>query len=256
MLSTQAQEVLTNYLHLPFKEKEVFCPYFINKKNKIHGALRVLIGKGTPQDIVEEAKIFSLKEKIDLKNMSSENIRLFLTVHHLGVDCSGFIYHILDAEMKARNKSSFAKQLLFPFAQSFVKKIITKLRPAENTNVLTLGHEKNSSPVAYQNAEPGDLIIIRNAGLEKQYQHVALLHKVEKNNEGQIILHYSHSIQLLNEGSAEHGVRQGYIKIINPTKKLTEQFWLERGEVGDKNKFFIYARGAESVTLQRLHCLI
>jgi hypothetical protein len=85
---------------------------------------------------------------------------------------------------------------------------------------------------------------------------VALLHKVEKNNEGQIILHYSHSIQLLNEGSAEHGVRQGYIKIINPTKKLTEQFWLERGEVGDKNKFFIYARGAESVTLQRLHCLI
>jgi hypothetical protein len=51
-------------------------------------------------------------------------------------------------------------------------------------------------------------------------------------------------------------VRQGYIKIINPTKKLTEQFWLERGEVGDKNKFFIYARGAESVTLQRLHCLI
>ena len=67
MLSLKAQKLIDNYLSLPFPGVEgARCPYFNNAKLHARGQLRVLIGKGTPQEIVEEAKIISIQYRAGL----------------------------------------------------------------------------------------------------------------------------------------------------------------------------------------------
>ena len=63
MLSPKAQQLIHNYLNLPFKGVNgVRCPYFNNARLKQRGQLRVLVGKGTPGEIAEEAYIISVQK--------------------------------------------------------------------------------------------------------------------------------------------------------------------------------------------------
>jgi hypothetical protein len=127
MISPAAEKIIENYLHLPFPGKDVACPYFINKKNKLRGALRALIGKGTPEDIIEEAQICALKEKINLENLSSIELRKFLTTHHLGVDCSALVYYIINAEIQFKLHTSLSKKIYFPHTTNFLKSEVWSL---------------------------------------------------------------------------------------------------------------------------------
>ncbi|MFA6486508.1 MAG: hypothetical protein WCT40_04040 [Candidatus Magasanikbacteria bacterium] len=62
MLSPNAQKILADYMSLPFPGVTgVRCPYFINTRVGRRGQIRSLIGKGTPTEIVEEAKIISIQ---------------------------------------------------------------------------------------------------------------------------------------------------------------------------------------------------
>lgn len=255
MLSPEAQKIITNYLRLPFAYQDIFCPYFINKKNKIRGALRALIGKGTPDEIVEEATICALKEKINLATLDTSSLRKFLVDHHIGVDCSGFVYHVLDTELKTNKKPSLGKSLHFPTTSNFFKKIIAKIRPAENANVQTFAHNANSKQIDLKNIQPGDVIVITDAGKDHGYQHIILVHDVIYETTNPTNIHYTHSIELPQETWQEHGVRQGTITITNPEKSLLEQVWFERGQAGENNKFYVYAKTARSIKAHRLHCL-
>ena len=67
-LSSQTQKVIHDYLHLPIGGVFVNCPYYNNRRTGMWAGLRVLIGKGSVDDIVEEAMLIALREKIDLKN--------------------------------------------------------------------------------------------------------------------------------------------------------------------------------------------
>lgn len=138
-LSQRAQSVVYNYLHLPIGARCV-CPYFNNRRSKIRGGLRVLVGKGSPENIVEEIEIISLKEKKDVQKFTHETLKEFLVDQGIGIDCSGFAYHVLDAELKAQGKKKLSSQIVFP--HTFLKKLYTILRPAENTNVTTFALEK------------------------------------------------------------------------------------------------------------------
>ena len=255
MLSKAAFHIIQNYLQLPFPGKEVSCPYFINKKNKIRGALRALVGKGTPDDIVEEAQIAALKEKINLANLDSATLRKFLVDHCIGIDCSGLVYHIVDTELKHTNRGNFAHFLTFR-ARNFFKKIVIKLRPAENTNVVVLADEKNSTTITLRDIKPSDLIILKNVGPQHSYQHVVFVHEVDYIKGEPLAIHYTHSIELPNENSTEHGIRQGKILINDINKPLLEQNWEEREKINAENKFFNYAKTAESITIHRLRCFI
>jgi hypothetical protein len=255
MLSDAAQQMINDYLHLPFPSKDVFCPYFINKKNKLRGALRALTGKGTPEDIVAEAQICALKEKMNIFELSSLDIRKFLVDHNLGVDCSGLVYHIIDAELQARKKTSLGRTLHFPTATNLLKKIIIALRPTENANVYTFADNKNSLPVPLSDIKTGDLIILRDTGPSHNQQHIVLIHDTEFSANSILIIRYTHSIDLPGETWQEHGTRQGVIQIIDPDKPLLEQRWIEREKTGTDNNFFNYANTARTIQVHRLHCL-
>lgn len=254
-LSPAALGVLNSYLALPFKQGSVVCPYYNNDRTKLRAGLRVLIGKGSPADIMDEALIISLHDKINLDSMTPEVAKKFLVDHKIGVDCSALVYYTLAAEVKSRGLGKLHKLIRFPLIKNPFRKLLTNLRPAENVNVLTLAHEANSSPIAMNDCRPGDSIILKNTGPAHKLQHVLLVHATEKENDILKTIHYTHSFAWATEGRYGHGVRQGYIEITNPQGTLLEQVWRENGVMGAPNETFEHAKMAETLELRRLRVL-
>lgn len=249
-LSAQAQVILNGYLQLPFPDKKVNAPYFNNQRSKVRGGLRALIGKGTPADIAEEAELLALREKISLHTLSNEDTKKFLVDHNLGVDCSALAYYTLTAEVMAKHKTDLKNKLYFTHATNFVRKFLTRLRPAENVSVAVLADDKNSQPISLMHVQPGDMIILWQTGPEKKLNHVLVVHAVDGDS-----IHYTHTFRWSKEGQYEHGARQGIITITNPSGSLVEQNWLEKNQTGPSNETFEHARHATAVELRRLRCL-
>ncbi len=284
-LSQPALEVIQNYLALPFPGKNVSCPYFNNRRAKVRAGLRALVGKGSAEDIVEEAVILSLREKINLEKLNNEELKKFLVDNNLGIDCSALSYHILDAEAKAQGLGSLHKILKRPWFKNPFRKLLVKLRPVENTGVGTLNHEVNSVEVNLKDIRPGDMIIIMGAGPKQDYNHVLLVTNVilrseatkelskptsdelQKTNIPQstfsskdssspstssgslgMTITYIHSFQYPNDGLYNHGVRQEKIEITDINKSLLEQNWSEP-QMKD------YARGAKEFKIKRLKAI-
>lgn len=255
-LSPPALSIINTYLALPFKTGPVPTPYYNNERLKLHAGLRALIGKGSPQDIMEEALIISLHNKINLDVMPPEAIKKFLVDNRLGVDCSALVYYALNAELKNRGRGSLGRALHFPLIKNPLRKLLAVLRPAENTNVATLAHPANSTAVPLQQCRAGDLIILKNTGPARSLQHILLVHSVDQ-VDGQIqTLHYTHSFAWKAEGKYDHGVRQGTILITNPNGNLLDQTWNEKNQTGDNNETYAHAKMAESLDLRRLKKLV
>lgn len=254
-LSRDALNLIQQYLSLPFSTSGVPCPYFNNKRSSVRGALRVLIGKGTPEEVVEEAKMFALRERRDLDSFSEEQLQQFLVEHNLGLDCSGFAYHVLDTELAARKKKSLKSTLRFATLNNPIRKFLARLRSVENTNVSLLAHSANSTPVTLQDIQPGDMIVILASKKFSNPNHILIVHEVVEENGNPLTIQYTHSFQWPSEGKFNHGVRQGTITITDATKPLLEQTWTERGESGEKNYTLKLAQDAEHVELRRLLAL-
>lgn len=250
-LSPSADALIESYLSLPFKNQTVSTPYFNNKRQRARGALRVLIGKGSPEDIVEEAYIFSIKEKIDLPSLSSDEMKRYLADHHLGVDCSAFAYYVLDAEMKARGKGQLSAAL--SYRAPILRRLLIRLRPVENTSVGVLADDANSSPVALRNIAPGDLIIMRGSGRNNMTDHVLAVTAVEATRPGEPVrVEYAHSLQWSSDGAYGHGVRRGEITIVDASKGILDQLWQEKAKTGEENETHLLARQAKNLSLRRL----
>ena len=273
VLSPSTQAVIENYLHLPFPERDISCPEFVNRRQRVRGSLRALVGKGSPDDIVEETAIIALKEKIDLKSLDNEKLKQFLVDHHIGLDCSALVYYDLDAESQEKKIGPLKKQLKFPYAKTWLRKLITLLRPVENADVQTFAHEKNSVEVRLNDVQAGDMIIMLGTGPTHDRDHVLLIHEVRPplappskggdNNlaspyegEGRVgsTIHYTHSLRWSTDGKYNHGVRQGQITIVDPNKSLVEQAWLENGQTKEANETWQRAKSAESLSIRRLRC--
>ncbi|HAZ28944.1 MAG TPA: hypothetical protein DCY48_04185 [Candidatus Magasanikbacteria bacterium] len=249
-LSEYAMRVIHEYCHLPFSAVSVPCPYFNNRRIKMRGALRVLIGKGTPQEIVDEAHIIALKEHLPIDEYNADTLRQFLTDHQLGVDCSGLVYHVLNAEHRGRLK----KMLSFPHAKNPIRTLLTHLRPAENTGVKTFSHDANSRVVAIKDANPGDMIVFLETGKFATPDHMLVIHTVEYENTVPVMLHYTHALPWSTDGKNNTHVRQGIIHIINPENPLSEQEWREEEKTGEENETFQLGRSAKRLEMRKLNC--
>ncbi len=251
MLSPQAEKAINDYLALPFPNRQVACPYYNNRRSGMRGGLRVLIGKGTPEDITEEALIISLKDKINLEGLDDEGLKKFLVDHRLGVDCSGFAYHVLNAELCATRKKNLRDCLFFPQATNILRRLIIKLRPAENAGVKVLAHDRNSDVIEANKARPGDYIVMLGSGPAHDYDHVVLITDVavEKKH---IILSYVHSLQWASDGKYNHGVRRGTIAIPNEKPALIAAAWTEQNCGNETNETYKRAWEAQKLELRRL----
>jgi len=267
-LTKEAEHVISSYQHLRVGQHTIATPYYNNRRAGVRGALRVLVGKGTPEEIEEEARMVAMREHIDLNTFSREQATAFLVDHNLGIDCSGLVYHILAEELKSLKGKN--KKINFHFAsQNPLRKLLARLRPAENVNVAVLADQKNSTIVSLENVCPGDIITIEDASNQYTRDHVLLITGVHtplldsKNlsdlTTGQAEgrkrfskIQYIHSFRWSTDGLYHHGIKQGTIEITDPKKSLIEQRWIESGKKGEENETWKLASSAKCIEIRRI----
>ncbi|MEO8637652.1 MAG: hypothetical protein ABI430_01990 [Candidatus Taylorbacteria bacterium] len=252
-LTPRALSVMEDYLHLPFPNKNVSCPYYNNKRGSVRAGLRVLVGKGTAHEIAEEIKLISMKEKIDLSHMSDEGLTKMLVEHKIGIDCSGLAYQILNAESISESFGPLKSHLKFPYAKNIVRRLLSRMRPIENTGVRSFAHENNSREIEFARAQPGDYIVLLCTGKEKTYNHILVIYQTDYEEEILKAIHYVHSFAWPTDGRYAHGVRKGAITITDPVNPLADQLWTEQGKTGKENFTHEKAREAMYVSLRRLN---
>lgn len=255
-LSQPALEIIKKYLELPFPNKKINCPYFNNSRHKVRGGLRATIGKGSPEEIVEEALIESLKQKIDLKELNDEQTKKFLVDNNLGIDCSALAYYILQEEIKAKKNKKIINQIIFPNTKNPFRKLINHLRPAENISVQIFNHPQNSQEIKLQEIKPGDLIIMNETGLDNKINHILIITKIEYQNNKPKNITYIHSFRWRTDGLYNHGVREGLIEITNEDDNILKQKWTENNKNNEENETFIHAQMANKLLIKRLNTLL
>ncbi|MBT3418857.1 MAG: hypothetical protein HN726_03150 [Candidatus Magasanikbacteria bacterium] len=252
-LTPEALSIIDAYKGLSFGGTcTVSTPYMNNKRQQVRAALRVLIGKGSSEEIVEEATLIALRENTDLTKMNEKDLRTFLIDHNLGIDCSGLVYHVLTAEYRTRYKKSLSTILSFVYAKNIIRKMLSRFRPIENTNVSTLAHEKNSTPILLKDISPGDLIAAIEAKGFGTPNHILIVHEVTYVDNLLSSFSYTHSLRWKTDDTLTHGVRQGTVTIINEDKSILEQRWEEQGHVGEKNQTLALLLSSNAVSLLRL----
>ena len=222
-LTKSAQDTIDQYLH--FKVGTAICsiPYFNNKTVRARAALRSLIGKGSPKEILEEVQGIMVKNHVEINTLTSESLKKILTDSDIGIDCSAFAYYILNSESLELKKQSLNKNLHFHNARGLFGKIKSILRPIENCDVANFAHEKNSKIVTLKEVAAGDIITMLGGPDVADRNHVLIIDKVEENK-----ISYVHSIAYPEDGVYGTGIKKGFIEITDLNKNITEQVWSEK----------------------------
>jgi len=217
--SSALDNLFFQYTHLPIGGKQIPCPYWMNRLKA--GILGPFGGKGTPQQIVQATLSAAQEEKIDLSKLSTEEILKLMSKHHIGVDCSGFVYWMLDAFDRERGGNGIADDIFCPDPP---------LKPTR-ANVATLASPQSVVPVDLKEVKVGDVLLL-NKG-----RHIAIITRVFR--EGEIIkkIEYAHS----SSKTEIKGVHKATVQINNPSLSLKEQKWEEKDKKGksySKTNFF------------------
>lgn len=247
-LSQKALKVINDYSNFTIGNASCSVPYFNNKKIKNRAGLRAQIGKGRPQEIREELEIILKKNKIDLEQISNENLKKILVDNNIGIECSGFVFHVLDAEAQSRNLGSIARKIHFINCRGFVGQIRCAIRPIENCDVSTLASNKNSTVIDLDSILPGDIITMMSEEKDLMRNHILIIKEVEYENNIPRSFSYAHAIAYPEDGIYGSGIRQGKIIITDTSTKLEDQNWLPEDDMATnllknyKNKYLIEIR--------------
>lgn len=264
MLSPKAEQIIHDYFNLPFRGiAGVRAPYFNNTRQRERGQLRALVGKGTPQEIVEEAKIISIQYHAGLfdrqgdcclydahtgKPVTPDDLRRFLIDRQLGIDCSGFVTQALLAHFRETKGINFTKKITIIPPGKIIRRLIARLRPVENLSVAVYASDANSAPIRnIREIKPGDLVIMLKTGPRRERDHILLITDVPGD-----AIYYAHARAWSREGKYGHGVARGIITITKPTGALIEQTWSELGFVNEQNETYLEAKNAETLAVKRL----
>lgn len=219
-ISKSAQKKISEFQKLHIGTKRVIAPYFMNLKGQ-KGGLRVMVGKGSPQEILQEVKVWSQVKGFNIKRADEKQIREFMISMGIGIDCSGFVVYVLNEELKERGLKSIWNYLKFTNRSPFAR-LKRLLRPVENIGANLLTSDENCIRIEnLDEIRPADLI--RAKGKQKNAHHVAIITEVEKDDEGNLIsFQYAHSHRFYEE---ENGIRIGTVTIVDKKKSLKDQKW-------------------------------
>lgn len=250
-LSEQALSVIDKYLHFKIGSAECSVPYFNNKTIRARAALRSTIGKGSPDEILEEIKSIMIKDHVDQNTINAELLKKTLTDNNIGIDCSALAYYILNAELYNSKKEKLSKKIIFTNCRGIIGKIRCSIRPIENCNVATLANEKNSQTIRTTDVKPGDMITMIAGSDNNDRDHILIIHQVEYQDSIPTKIHYTHAIAYPEDGIYGSGIRQGVIEITNPDSVITKQMWTENGMKKELNQIYIRAQNSNT-SLKRL----
>lgn len=250
-ISQSALSVIDQYLHFKMGSAVCSVPYFNNKTAKNKVALRAYKGKGSPREILEESETLLVRERINSSSITDIELKKILVSHNLGIECSGFAYHVLNAECESRGLGRLKKYISFKNKSGSWRRIICRMRPVENCDVLTFADDINSMVVATEDVLPGDIIIMKNQQNSEQNSgdrnHILLIHEVSRILVSNTLkISYTHSAAYPEDGLYSTGVRQGYIEITQRNKPLSAARWVENNLEGFDNR--LYLRAQKSLT--------
>lgn len=222
-ITDKSKEVVSSYFNLNIGGKTFPSPYYINSRKR-KAELRALVGKGTAEEIVEETMIYGKIKGFNLKESSVDQIRSFMEKIGIGIDCSGFVTHILGSRINLKD---------LKFRQnSLYLSILRIIRFVQNIGAEDLTSELNTDVVTdLNNVKPYDLI--RSHAVIEGGMHVAIVTEVNTDETGKVLdFKYVHSTRWYEEFN---GVREGKIVVTNPLLDLSQQEWID--EVRGRNYF-------------------
>jgi hypothetical protein len=221
-----AKKAVNEYLSMQLTGKKFACPYFMNKR-KQRGGLRVMIGKGSPQEICSEVKIIAHLKGFDLENATPEQIRKFMLERDIGIDCSGFVVQVLNAWLTSEHSGKLMQYLKFSDG-SLVSRLRRTLRQVENIGAESLTSTTNCDRITDLNqVQPGNLVRLK--AKEKNSHHVLLISSVILEDDRVLEFEYVNSTQ---EYGTDNGVRTGKVLVTNPAGDLKDQQWLDADSSG------------------------
>lgn len=211
--SKALDDLFYKYTHLLLGGKEIICPYWMN--NLKAGIFGPYGGKGTPEQIVEATKSEAQKIGLNLNKMTEQEILNLMKEKKIGLDCSGFVFWMLDALDKEKGGDGIADDVLSA----------DRLLPSR-ANVATLTNGRAVLAVELEDVRVGDIIRL-NKG-----KHMAIVMAVvreTRNLEEVKEIEYAHS----SARTKILGVHAAKIKITDQSKGLEAQQW---DEVDNRNK--------------------
>jgi hypothetical protein len=221
--SKSLEKLLYQFTHLPLGQKTIRCPYWKNKiERKIFGPYG---GKGTPLQITDATYLVAKRDKIDLGKLSKSEIIKFMKAKKIGIDCSGFIYQMLDALDKENEGKGINQKAIGVNGFGITK-----------TNADCLTNKNNSFAIeTISEIRIGDLIRL------KQGNHVVIIIQIKKKNNKIEDLTYAHS----SPKTRISGVHTGKIKILDQKNPINKQLLLERLNDGSVfvDKYLNYHQG-------------
>ena len=141
-------------------------PYFINTPKNPHQKLNAQVGKGNWQQIKKYSQKIAQKKDINFDNLTPLKRYRFQKKHHIGIDCSGLAYHLLDFLHRTKYHQSIRPRLIGTDNKTGPRHLSAHL----------LTSPPNSLPLAnQQEIQVGDLI------RTKQGKHVLFIYKKAKN---------------------------------------------------------------------------
>ncbi len=193
-LNEHALDRIDDYLNLRVYKKKVRTSYYINNvglyvvdglmekaqvpeehAKKVHEMYKNkeapfgwYRGKGSPEELESAVIEISKQLEFNLENANPEGIREFMKLYGLGVDCSGFVFHVLHfAFEKLERLEEFINSLAWAHDE--------KHQVSHAGVFVFAGHA--STEIAQDEIQPLDLVLIN---LKGEYTHMALI--VEKDS--------------------------------------------------------------------------
>lgn len=250
-LSQPSLNVIDGYARFKLGNAVCSVPYFNNKTIRARASLKAYIGKGSPEDILEEAQSLAMKNRVDLRTFNQESLKKFLVENNLGIECSGFAYHVLDAESRARGFGPLEKHISFINCKGIFGKIRCSIRPAENCDVSTLASNENSRTIATDDVQPGDMITLTGSSTSgkatalvpvfsgSERDHVLVIDRVTYDSgDFPQEISYSHAVSYPEDGLYGSGIRHGTIAITDHSKSITSGSWTEGSLEGRNDNLF------------------
>lgn len=207
--SVSLDKLFYQYTHLPIGGKEIVCPYWMNKIKE--GILGPYGGKGTPLQIVQATNDEAQKAGFNLQTTSDQEILAFMRQKKIGVDCSGFVFWMLDALDKEKGGNGIADDI--PSSKG-------RFIQARTNAAMLTGEEISVKIDDLSKIKVGDMVRL-NGG-----KHVAIIVRIEKSK-----IVYAHS----SAKTKDDGVHLAQIMIKNKGG-LESQEWGERDYRGGSYK--------------------
>lgn len=139
------KEGFLQYYKLPLGGKKVATPYRRNEYGSYQKMGPAFQGKSSAKTILEVTEKLARQQHFDLDNTSAEEIRQFMRDHKLGIDCSGFVYRVLDHLNQSLGLGNLQKS--------------AGMEHIGRTNVAKMTSDEFSIPIQdFKEARPGDII--------------------------------------------------------------------------------------------------